>query len=150
MKNNKSLVRGYRHTGIITNNMSASLNFYHDILGLEIIQEFTDSSEYINVISGIENGSAHFIKLKGEDGFVLELLEYPSHPTKPVDISIINVGVLHIALSVYDSDKVYEHLVKNNIKVLSKPILSSEKIAKVFFCIDPDGTRVEIVEMLDS
>ena len=150
MKNNKSLVKGYRHTGIITNNMSASLNFYHDILGLEIIQEFTDSSEYINVISGIENGSAHFVKLKGEDGFVLELLEYPSHPTKPVNLSIINVGGLHIALSVYDSDKVYEHLVKNNIKVLSKPILSSEKIAKVFFCIDPDGTRVEIVEMLDS
>ena len=150
MKNNQSLVKGYRHTGIITNNMSASLNFYHKILGLEIIQEFTDSSEYINIITGIENGSAHFIKLKGEDGFVLELLEYPTHPTKPVDISIINVGVLHIALSVYDSDKVYEHLVKNNIKVLSKPILSSEKIAKVFFCLDPDGTRVEIVEMLNN
>ena len=83
------------------------------------------------------------------DGFVLELLEYPSHPTEPQDISIINVGVLHIALSVYDSDEVYDHLVKNNVKVLSKPVLSSEKIAKVFFCLDPDGTRVEIVEMLN-
>ena len=150
MENNKSLVKGYRHTGIITNNMSASLNFYHNILGLEIIQDFNDSSEYINLITGIENGSAHFIKLKGEDGFVLELLEYPSHPTDPLDISIINVGVLHIALSVYNSEKVYEHLVKNNVKVLSEPVLSSEKIAKVFFCLDPDGTRVEIVEMLNS
>ena len=40
-------------------------------------------------------------------------------------------------------------LVKNNVKVLSKPVLSSEKIAKVFFCLDPDGTMVEIVEMLN-
>ena len=40
--------------------MSASVNFYHNILGLEIIQEFTDSSEYINSITGIENGSSFY------------------------------------------------------------------------------------------
>ena len=48
-----------------------------------------------------------------------------------------------------DIDFMYEHLQKNNITVLSKPVLSSEKIAKVFFCLDPDGVRVEIVEMLN-
>ena len=31
---------------------------------------------------------------------------------------------------------------------LSKPILSSEGIAKVCFCMDPNGTRIELVEML--
>ena len=31
---------------------------------------------------------------------------------------------------------------KNKIKVLSKPVLSSEKFAKVFFCLSPDGVRI--------
>lgn len=144
----KPIVIGYRHTGIITNNIKESLYFYNSILGLEVIQEFTDDSEYINKITGIKNGVAHFIKLKAKDGTVIELLEYPSHPTKPVKMSILNVGVLHIALRVENAEEAYEELKHKNIKILSEPVLSSEGIAKVFFCIDPDGIRVELVEML--
>ena len=146
--NKKPIVIGYRHTGIITKNIKESLYFYHDILGLEIIQEFTDDSEYINKITGIENGIAHFIKLKATDGTVIELLEYPSHPTEPHKLSILNVGVLHIALRVENAENAYQELNQKNIKTLSEPVLSSEGIAKVFFCIDPDGTRVELVEMI--
>ena len=42
------MVVGYRHTGIITKNIKESIYFYNEILGLEIIQEFEDSSPYIN------------------------------------------------------------------------------------------------------
>jgi catechol 2,3-dioxygenase-like lactoylglutathione lyase family enzyme len=146
--NKKPIVVGYRHTGIITKDIKKSLYFYHNILGLEVIQEFTDDSEYINRITGIKNGIAHFIKLKALDDTVIELLEYPSHPTEPHDLSILNVGILHIALRVENAEKAYLELKQKNIKTLSEPVLSSEGIAKVFFCIDPDGTRVELVEML--
>lgn len=144
----KKHVIGFRHTGIITKDINKSLHFYKDILGLEVIQEFYDDSDYINEITGTKEGAAHFIKLKMEDGTVLELLEYPTHPTEPFDLPIINVGLPHIALQVEDILYTYEHLVSNNIQVLSKPVLSSEGIAKVFFCLDPDGIRVEIVEMI--
>jgi hypothetical protein len=88
------------------------------------------------------------IKLKLNDNNVLELLEYKSHPTKSFKLTIINVGLCHLALQVYNIDKTYKWLKKNKIKVLSKPVLSSEKFAKVFFCLDPDGVRVELVEIL--
>ena len=143
-----TLVCGYRHAGIIVKDMQKSVNFYKDILGLEVIQDFTDDSEYINKITGIKNGVAHFIKLKMKDGTVLELLEYPSHPTEPHSLSILNVGVCHIALQVNSCDETYDALVTQGVKVLSKPVLSSEGIAKVFFCLDPDNVRVEMVEML--
>lgn len=142
------LVIGYRHTGIIVNNMEKSLEFYRDFLGLKIIQDFTDESEYINKITGIKNGCAHFIKLSMPDGSVLELLEYPSHRSKPHDISIINVGIAHIALRVENAQHSYDFLKSKNVKLLSEPVLSSEGIAKVFFSLDPDGIRVELVEML--
>lgn len=144
----EKIVNGFRHTGIIVKDMAASVRFYKDILGLEIIQEFTDSSDYINEITGLTQGSAHFVKLKMEDGAVLELLEYPTHPTSPHSLSIINVGVCHIALRVNSADTAYATLQKYGINVLSKPVVSSEGIARVFFCLDPDGVRVELVEML--
>ena len=145
----KPLVCGYRHAGIIVANMDKSVAFYRDILGLEVIQEFTDDSDYINEITGIENGVAHFVKLKMADGTVLELLEYPTHPTEAHDLSILNVGVCHIALQVHSCEMAYDQLNKHAIQVLSRPVLSSEGIAKVFFCIDPDGVRVELVEMVE-
>ena len=49
------LVIGYRHTGMIVKDMKESLYFYRDILGLKVIQDFSDSSEYINKITGITN-----------------------------------------------------------------------------------------------
>ena len=58
------IVVGYRHTGIITKDINKSLYFYRDILGLQLIQDFTDSSDYINEITGLNGAIAHFIKLK--------------------------------------------------------------------------------------
>ncbi|MDC3052033.1 VOC family protein [Acidimicrobiaceae bacterium] len=145
---NKKHVIGFRHTGIITNDINQSLHFYKDILGLEVIQEFYDDSDYLNEITNLKDGTAHFIKLKMLDGTVLELLEYPTHKTEPFEMSIINVGLPHIALQVEDINYTHSHLVSSGVKVLSKPVLSSEGIAKVFFCLDPDNVRVEIVEMI--
>ena len=143
-----SIVCGYRHAGIIVSDMDKSVWFYRDILGLEVIQEFTDGSDYINTITGIENGVAHFVKLRMADGTVLELLEYPTHPTEAHGLGILNVGVCHIALQVHSCRQAYDRLVMNSIEVLSEPVLSSDGIAKVFFCLDPDRVRVELVEMV--
>ena len=144
-----SKVVGCRHVGIIVKSMEKSVDFYGNILGLEIIQEFTDKSEYINKITGLTHGEAHFVKLKMPDGTVLELLEYPSHPTNSHSLSIINVGICHVALQVASAKMMHKYLIQKGIEVLSEPVLSSEGIATVFFCLDPDGVRVEIVEMLE-
>jgi len=143
------VVIGYRHTGIIAVDMNKSLHFYRDILGMEVVQDYHDNSDYINKITGLKNANVHMIKLKSKDGTILEILNYNNHPTKLIEHPIYNVGVCHIALQVNNADQAYRVLKENNIKVLSKPILSSEKIAKVFFCLDPSNVRIELVEMLD-
>ena len=144
------LVIGYRHTGIIVKDMKKSLHFYKDILGLKVIQDFSDSSEYIKKITGIKNADVHMIKLEVGDGTVLEILEYRNHPTELIDQPIYNVGASHIALQVKNAEKAYDILKQKGIKIISEPVLSSEKIAKVFFCFDPNNVRIELVEMLNS
>ena len=144
------LVIGYRHTGIIVKDMKKSLHFYKDILGLKVIQDFSDASKYINKITGIKNADVHMIKLKAEDETVLEILEYRNHPTELMEQPIYNVGACHIALQVRNANDAYNKLIENNVRIISKPVLSSEKIAKVFFCFDPNDVRIELVEMLDA
>ena len=139
---------GYRHTGIITKDIEKSKYFYVNLLGFEIIQDFWDNSEYINEITGIKNASVHMIKMKTGDEFILELLEYKSHPTENFNFPLYNVGLMHLALRVNNIGETYEYLKSNNIKFISEPILSSEGIAKVCFCLDPDNTRIELVEMI--
>ena len=147
MHNN--IVIGYRHTGIIVKNIDESLYFYKNILGLKVIQSFEDSSEYISTITGIYNADVKFIKLKTEDGAVIEILEYRNHPTNLIAQPIYNVGVCHIAFQVKDINQTYKKIKESGVKVISQPVLSSEKIAKVFFCLDPNQIRIELVEMLN-
>ena len=45
-------------------------------------------------------------------------------------------------------EKTFSKLKKKGVKFISKPTLSSEKFAKVCFCIDPNKVRVELVEIL--
>lgn len=147
---NKPIVVGYRHTGIIVKDMKKSLHFYRNLMGMKVIQDFTDDTDYLNIITGLSKGAAHFIKLKAQDGTVLELLEYPTHPTELINHPIINVGICHIALIVEDIEKAYNKLHKKGVRLISRPVLSSEGIAKVCFCMDPNNVRVELVEMLPA
>tara|TARA_B100001121_G_C18351741_1_gene462786 strand:- start:54 stop:506 length:453 start_codon:yes stop_codon:yes gene_type:complete len=141
-------VIGYRHTGIICRDIKKSLYFYKNLLGLKVVQEFWDDTDYINKVSGLKKARVHFIKLKMKSGEILELLRYPTHNTKLPKVPIYNTGILHIALQVEDIEKTYKKLKKKGVKFISEPTLSSEKFAKVCFCIDPNKVRVELVEIL--
>jgi len=104
------VVKGYRHTGIICKDLQESLEFYRDLLGLEVIQDFWDDTDYMNKITGIENANTHMIKLKADDGTVVELLDYVTHPTELIEQEVYNVGACHIAFQVYDIEQAYSDL----------------------------------------
>ena len=144
----ESLVKGFRHTGIIVKNMENSRRFYEGILGLEVVQNYKDESKYINNVLGLSNGKIHMIKLKTIDGYIIELLEYLNHPTEIVKTPFYNVGNCHLAFTVHNAEEMYEKLLDKGIEIISKPLLSSDKTALVFFCCDPNGIRIELVEIV--
>jgi len=141
-------VIGFRHTGIIVKHMENSRRFYEDIMGLEVVQNYEDDSKYINDVLGLSYGKIHMIKLKTQDGYIIELLEYVNHPTEFLNNPFYNVGTCHIAFTVDNAKQLYEKLQNEGVRIISKPLLSSEKTAKVFFCIDPNEIRIELVELV--
>ena len=102
----------------------------------------------ISTFLGIKNVLIKTIKMKDSKGQMIELLYYKSSEKKDHKIKLDQIGPTHIALSVNNLDSVFNNLSKKGIKFISSPQITSDKFAKVAFCIAPEGTFIELVEEL--
>ena len=58
------------------------------------------------------------------------------------------VWISHFAVTVKNVDSLYKKLKKNGIKFVSEPTLSNDKKVKLTFCRAPEGTLIEMVQVL--
>lgn len=138
-----------RHTGIVVSNMERSLKFYQDYLCLKVVTDFTEDGKYIDSILGLSGVHLRMVKLIADDGSMVELLQYISHSNKPpIKTEIYDLGCSHIAFTVEDIDTEYERLSRMGVKFNCPPYVSPDGYAKVTFCHDPDGTSIELVEVM--
>ena len=144
-------VKNIRHTGIVVSDMDRSLKFYRDLMGLEPVIDFTEESEYIDTISGLNGVKLRMVKLVTEDGGMIELLHYTSHPQPGRHNNrLYNIGPAHVAFTVEDVDKTFADWSAKGVRFNSPPTMSPDGYAKVTFCKDPDGTFLEIVEVMEN
>ena len=138
-----------RHTGIVVTDMEKALRFYRDLLGLKVVKDSREEGDYIDSITGLSRVRLWMVKLTADDGSMVELLQYLSHPQEALDNhQICDIGCSHIAFTVDDIDKEYARLSENGVRFNCPPCVSPDGYAKVSFCHDPDGTRIELVEVL--
>ena len=137
-----------RHTGIVVKDINESISFYRDLLQFNIYNEMDEEGPEISTFLGIKNVLIKTIKMKDSKGQMIELLYYKSSEKKDHKIKLDQIGPTHIALSVNNLDSVFNNLSKKGIKFLSSPQITSDKFAKVAFCIAPEGTFIELVEEL--
>lgn len=146
-----NLLKNVRHFGIAVNNLETSLNFYQHLLGFKIVRSMDESGEYIDNMLSLNNVNVKTVKLSINDGITLiELLQFKSHEGNSKKRNFFDCGASHLALTVYDLDECYNELKKNGVKFNSKPQHSPDGFAKVVFCKDPDGTPVELVQVLNE
>ena len=145
------MIKEVRHVGITVTNMKKSLEFYQNILGLKIQREMNESGKHIDNMLSMENVLVNTIKMCiNDETTLIELLEFKSHPQKSNNSNISTIGTSHFALTVDNLDNIYKKLIENNIKFNSTPQFSPDGYAKVSFCYDPDGTLIELVQVLNS
>tara|TARA_B110001454_G_C12484478_1_gene335763 strand:+ start:95 stop:526 length:432 start_codon:yes stop_codon:yes gene_type:complete len=143
------MILNIRHTGIVVTNLEESKKFYCDLLGFKVQKEMDESGEFINNFSDLDDVLVTTSKMTLENGHMVELLKYKSHPEEPDMLrKITQIGCSHIALTVDDLDETYARLVENGVIFNSPPQYSPDGKAKVTFCKDPDGSLVELVEEL--
>jgi len=143
-----SVVKNFRHIGIVSYDISNSLNFYCNLLDFKIEKRSIEKPDFIKNILDFNNPvELETIKLSNNNQIYIELLNFKNQGD--LNLKKINdFGITHFALTIHNSDNLYKTLIENNYKVLSRPFLNAEKTAKVFFVVAPDNVYIELVEVL--
>ena len=143
------MITNFRHTGIVVSNLKASMHFYINLLGFNIVKHMDESGEYIDKMSTLKGVKVTTVKMAVPDGNLIELLYYHHPYTMPKkNRQFCDIGISHIALTVDNLDKEYNALKKKGVVFNASPQYSPDGYAKVTFCKDPDGNLVELVEVL--
>jgi len=143
------MILNVRHTGIVVRDLEIMAKFYRE-LGFIDDNRDTETGIFIDQVTGLKKVKLEWIKMKSPDGFLLELLQYHSHPIKK-DISDADsnqLGCSHIAFTVKDITNTCIHIKQAGGSVVNQPAISSNGKVKVAYCHDPEGVLLELVEVL--
>ena len=140
-----------RHFGIVVQDLDRALDFYGGLLTLKVIRRMDEHGPFVDTILRHQAVRVTTVKLGGTNGeTLLELLKF--HTPEVVEQSngrgLFNIGPTHLALTVGDLDALCERLRAAEVRFISAPQLSADGLAKVCFCLDPEGTPVELVQLL--
>ncbi len=137
-----------RHTGIVTSNLQNSLFFYRDLLGFELKTDSREDSGFIDRVLNLQKSKLHTVKLAAPDGQMIELLDFDAQTEPMESFHVTTAGPTHFAIQVRDLETFCRELKKHDIPFLSEPTVSPDGGVKLAFCRAPEGTYIEIVEML--
>ena len=144
------MIKDVRHMGIVVSDMEKSLKFYRDLLGLKVKSLVDEEGEFLDNMLAHENVKNKVAKLYAKNGNALvELIDSKSYRNKK-DRDFFTIGASHFALTVDDLDETYDYLIKNGVKFTAPPQQSPDGFVKVTFCEDPDGTLIELVEVINT
>jgi len=141
-------MRAIRHSGIGVRDMELMIKFYRDVLGFEIFKEAMESGKFIETILNIPGCVVRTVKMKADEGNLIELLDFGRFSKENETRNMNNYGLTHIAFEVEDVNDLHTKLKGRGIEFNSEPQVSPDGYAKVAFCRDPEGNLIELVEIL--
>ena len=147
-----SLFLGIDHSAITISNTEKSLNFYRDLLGMQVDGGSLNQGETQAHLDGLPEAKVNITALRPVQGGIgIELLDYivPNNGRAiPSDWKSFDIANMQIELVVNDIEQVINILRDNNIEFVSPQIVqlpdsSTERQA----CLvkDPDGHTVLII-----
>jgi catechol 2,3-dioxygenase-like lactoylglutathione lyase family enzyme len=141
-------VRRFSHLGLCVRDLPRARAFYVDGLGFRELSRMTTRGRETSRLLGIARVELEAVYLE-RDGVRLELLHYRSPGSesqrgpRPLNLA----GLTHLSLVVHDLDASLASLGALGARVLPESRIESAQLgARVAFVLDPDGTRVELVE----
>jgi catechol 2,3-dioxygenase-like lactoylglutathione lyase family enzyme len=143
------MVLNIRHTGIVVNDLEASLDFWYSIFGFRLIKRMDEQGGHIDKMIGEKDIKVTTAKLIGPDNSMIELLKFTSHPDKKYwNGNPYSTGLTHIAFTVSSIDEISAALTKVGFPIENEPQFSPDGSVKVVYCRGPEGILLELVEIL--
>jgi catechol 2,3-dioxygenase-like lactoylglutathione lyase family enzyme len=133
------------HVALSVTDMSRSLAFYRDLLGLKVVRVIEPhGGNRLGRITGMDGCRARIVHLDS-GGAMLELFEYldpRGRPSAP-DRCQADIGLAHVGFKSPDLHRDYERLKSHGVKFLSEPVEFRPGVTVVYFR-GPDGEVCEL------
>jgi catechol 2,3-dioxygenase-like lactoylglutathione lyase family enzyme len=141
-------VRKLSHVGLCVSDLARARRFYCGALGFEELGVLELRDAATPQLLGIEGAELDAVYLRRE-GTVVELLCFP-HPgveRRDAPRPVNRVGLTHLSLLVDDLDATLALVVEHGGRVLAGSRIGSERFrSQAQFVLDPDATRIELVQ----
>lgn len=146
------------HVGIVVRDMEKSIAFYRDGFGLTVFVDEIVSGPDVDEQCGVKDGEFRLVLLIDTAANAVELWEWQNPPLEPAPAGpnrFNSPGFFEIGLMVEDLDEAEKKLIEKGYSFTS-PIwdfckgraLFGGAYGKVRYILDPDGVRVELVQMI--
>ena len=142
------MIKEIRHTGIVVDDLEKSLWFYEKKMGFKVFKHMDETGYFIDKILGMKNIMVTTVKMILGNGQMIELLDFSSHKKDILQRSINDIGPTHLAFTVDNVDEIYNDFFNDGVEFISTPKVSEDQSVKVVFCKAPEGTYIELVELL--
>lgn len=137
------------HTGITVRDIEASLAFWCDVLGFDLLHRARREGQFASGVTGVAGADILIAVVEGF-GHKIELLQYlapeerAAYAPRPCD-----VGSLHLAFDVVDLDEALETLAARGCRPDGTPQAiegGSRAGTRLVYLRDPDGTTIELMQ----
>lgn len=143
------MIVGIRHFGIVVRDIEQSISFYRKYFDFEIEKDADEQGSFVERILSVDSAHLRTVKMRSPVSEVMvELIQYVAGGVVENNNSINQVGPTHFAVTVENIDSLYAQMVSEDIEFLSEPVDSPDNYARVTFCRAPEGTYIEMVELL--
>jgi lactoylglutathione lyase len=143
-------VTGFFHGGVTVRDMTRSLGFYRDGLGLEIEFDRILDAAYLKTVLGLEFDHIRAVYLRIPGGGFVELLEYVGIERLSAESRPCDYGAGHLCLYVDDVAAVFERLREQGFHARSAEVVDitagPNAGARSVYMADPDGYAVELFQ----
>jgi lactoylglutathione lyase len=146
------MITGFDHVGIQVQDVERSARFYEENLGFKRVNYWSMSTPYVQRVVGYYPDvqlEIAYLQIPNSSAY-LEILEYRGVKKTPVDTATANPGTAHFCLYVDNLLELHRRLVARGVQFVSDVETSTAgpiKGSRIVYMIDPDGIRVELIEL---
>ena len=142
-------VRFASHFGICVSDPERTLRFYRDLLGFRAVSKLAVSDPHSAQLLEVDDLELNAFFLE-RDGMRIELLHFasPGHERDSVPRPMNRLGLTHIAVRVDDLAATLASLERAGIEILKQTRIHNPELrSEVVYVLDPDGVRIELVQL---
>lgn len=138
------------HIGVSVFDLEESVQFYRDVVGMEIEYRAHHEGEKISRVVDVPDAKLEVCVLR-KGAVRLELIDYGKPEKKRVAYQEQSTpGLIHIAMKVSDVDEAYRRLSARGYGFNSEPLVTRENGPRICYFHGPDNVIMELYQVLEK